>query len=536
MTYTVKDNCISCNVCQAQCPNGAIKPDEKQGTYWIDPTLCDGCPDLAVPLCIQTCEVDALVPLQPKKGRCKSTLLPVAIPSIFINQKTSPFASCMVMWETCNVLSQREALPWQPDADGQLCYRRSVNRNRGEIRFRLAADPEADEDVPMPVDQASKAIAQFDIRAACVHLIFAAHAMTLEHPWQQSFVINDQHIEKYLGLDKRKDLSKLEKLTLIKNLVYQSCQILVSLDWPRQGKVNAFSLDEHPVWQLLDTQYYFDEGAQGTQHLIGLGFTIQSGLWAKHFLNKHEYRAQTAFYQYGVLPQSLIKEVMNNWQQHEGAIRLLLWNLFKLRLGGDQRLKVSTLLEIAYGKARLQQARTVRGAHKRLLKTFESDLETLYHYGLKPLFDPVTYPADIQPFWFKVTEIPDDVDDALDFWIEDATRDNGLTDSAPRDKWQRLLNARILGFELSDEWQGNVRRRKPKKSRQKSKRWAVAKEKQELSGHEINAARQQQKLSQRALAERLGKSQSWIRDVERGRFKIKGDDQMRLREVLNIRC
>ncbi|MEL6778846.1 MAG: helix-turn-helix domain-containing protein [Cyanobacteria bacterium J06597_16] len=539
MAYTVKDNCIACDICQPQCPHGAIKPmDEKGGEekdgYWIDPTLCDGCPGLAVPLCVQACEVDALVPLQPKKGRCKSTLLPVAIPHIFINQKTTPFASCMVMWEACNILAQREALPWQPDADGHLCYQRAVNRNRGEMRFRLAADPEADEPMSMATDEALEAIATFDIRATCVHLIFAAYAMTIDYPWQKSFVLNDQHIEKYLGLDKRKDLSKLEKLTLIKNLVYQSCQILVSLDWPQQGKVKAFSLGEHPIWQLLDTQYYFDDGAQGAQHLIGLSFTIQAGQWAKHFLNKHDYRAQTAFYQYGVLPQSLIKEVMNNWQQHEGAVRLLLWNLFKLRLGGDQRMKVSTLLRLAYGEERVQKARTVRGAHKRLLKSFESDLETLYCYGLKPLFDPVTYPADIQPLWFKVTEIPDDVDDALDFWAEDANRTNGLTANAPRDKWQRLLNARILGFGLSDEWQGNVRRRTPKKRRKKSKHWAVSKERQKLSGKDINAARQQQKLSQRALAERLGKSQSWIRDVEKGRFTVKGDDQVRLREVLDI--
>jgi DNA-binding transcriptional regulator YiaG len=386
----------------------------------------------------------------------------------------------------------------------------------------------------MAADKASQAIARFDIRATCVHLIFAAYAMTIDFPWQNSFVINDQHIEKYLGLDKRKDLSKLDKLTLIKHWVYQSCQILVSLDWPRQGKVEAFSLDEQPIWQLLDTQYYFEEDAQGNQHLIGLGFTIRAGQWAKHFLNKHEYRAQTAFYQYGILPQSLLKEVMNNWQQHEGAIRMLLWNLFKLRLGGDQRMKISTLLQVAYGKERLQEAKTVRGAHKRLLKSFEGDLEALYHYGLKPLFDPVTYPSDIQPLWSKVIDIPDDVDDELDFWAEDANQANGLTDNAPRDKWQRLLNARIIGFEISDEWQGNVRRRPRKKRRKKSNPWTVGQKRKKLSGEDVNVARQQKKLSQRALAERMGKSQSWIRDIENGRFTLKGLDQARLREVLDI--
>ncbi|MGD1898383.1 MAG: helix-turn-helix domain-containing protein [Phormidesmis sp.] len=531
MTYTIKEDCVACDICQSQCPHGAIKTSDDQDGYWIDPTLCDGCPDVEIPRCVGACDVEALQPLPPKKGRCKSTLLPAAIPRIFLNRKTTPFASCMVMWEACNILAQRQALSWQTDADKKLCYTRLVNRGRGEMRFRLSADPEGEVPHPMAAGEAVEAIANFDIRAACVHLIFAAYAMTVDRPWQESFTLNDQHIEKYLGLEKRKDLTKLGKLTLIKNLVYQSCQILVTLDWPRQGKVLPFSLDEHPVWNLLDTEYYFEEDSQGSRHLIGLSFTVQAGQWAKHFLNKQDYRSQTAFYQYGTLPQSLLKEVMSNWQQHEGAIRILLWNLFKLRLGSEQRLKVGTSLGSAYGKERQQQATTVRGAHKRLLKTFERDLETLYYYGLKPLFDPDTYPQDIQPLWVRACEIPDDVDDALDFWADDANR--SLTENAPRDKWQRLLNARLLGFDLSEEWQKNTRRSAPKRRRKKSTAWAVTKTNR-LSGNDINVARQRQNITQRALAERLGKSQSWIRDIEKERFKINTEDQALLREVLDI--
>ncbi|MEL6603367.1 MAG: helix-turn-helix domain-containing protein [Cyanobacteria bacterium J06614_10] len=531
MTYTIKDDCISCDICQSQCPHGAIKPNIEGEGYWIDPTLCDGCPDVEVPRCVGACDVNALIPLPVKKGRCKSSLLPVAIPKIFLNRKTAPFASCMVVWETCNILAQRQSIPWQVDTDGDFYYHRPVNRKKGEMRFRLAVDPEIERPLAMKRDQAIAAIAHFDIRATCVHLIFAAYAMTLDHPWQETFVLNNQHIEHYLGLDKRKDLTKLEKLTLIKNLVHQSCQVLVGLKWPRQGKVNAFTLNEHPVWHLQETQYYFEEDAKGCRRLIGLSFTIRAGQWSKHFLNKQDYRSQKAFYQYGTLPQSLLKEVMSHWQQHEGAIRILLWNLFKFRLGNEQRMKVQTLLRIAYGEARLQQATTVRGAHKRLLKTFESDLETLHFYGLKPTFDPETYPTDIQPLWFRAAEIPDDVDEALDFWADEANR--SLTDNAPRDKWQRLLNARLLGFELSEDWQETVRRKVSKHRKKETKTWTTT-QKGRLSGSDINLARLRQKLSQRALAERLGKSQSWIRDVEKGRFKANVNDQALLRQVLNI--
>ena len=531
MAYTIKDGCIICDSCRPQCPTGAIKSESDRNGYWIDPTLCDNCKNLESPRCLQVCEVGSLSPLVPKKGRRKSTLLPAAISEIFLSGKTTPFASSMVIWEACNVLAQRHHLPWQTNDEGKFYYSRPVHRGRGEICFQLAVNPESDTLVPMSRNEAIDAIAQFDIRATCLHLIFAAYAATVDCPWEESFVLNDQHIEQYLGLDKRKDLTKLDKLTLIKELVYQSCQLIVGLDWPRQGKVQSFAPDEHPIWHLLNIEYYFEEDTKKDRHLIGLSFTIRAGIWAKHFLNKRDYRNQTAFYQYGTLPKSLLTEVMGNWQQHEGGVRILLWLLFKLRLGGDHRLTVRTLLRIAYGKDRLIEATTVRGAHKRLLKTFESDLETIYYYGLKPQFDPETYPDDIQPLWAKVADIPNDVDEALEFWVNDANQSRSLTDTAPRDKWQRLINARLLGFELSEEWQQTVRRRVPKRRRKQAQSVQAI----PLAGHDIKAARQRQKVTQRDLAERLGKSQSWVRDVEKGRFSISAEDYVRLQQTLNLK-
>ncbi|MGF1458095.1 MAG: hypothetical protein ACFBSG_03625 [Leptolyngbyaceae cyanobacterium] len=286
MPYTIKDGCVACDVCEPQCPNGAIKPrEEAVEGYWIDPTLCDGCQGLEVPRCVAVCNVGSPTLLQPKKGRLKSTLLPAAIPDIFLDGKNTPFASSMVMWETSNLLAQRQTLPWQSDDQGFATYCRPVRRGQGELRFRLAACPDDPAMEPMTPDAANEALAHFDLRAACVHLIFAAYAVTCDRPWEETFVLNDQHIERYLGLDKRKDLTKLDKLTLIKNLVNQSCSVLVAVDWPRQGKVQAFTIAEQFVWHLLDIQYFFEEDAEGCRHLIGLSFTLRAGLWAKSFLN-----------------------------------------------------------------------------------------------------------------------------------------------------------------------------------------------------------------------------------------------------------
>lgn len=529
MIYTIQNGCVACDSCRSECPRDAIKGVPDGEGYWIDPTLCDGCPDFEQPLCVSACERELPIPLVAKKGRCKSTSLPAAIPDIFLNGSTHPFASSLVIWETCNVLAQRQTLPWQVDPEGKLYHARAVRRGQGELRFRLAQDVESLE--PLAETEAGEALQQFGLRAACLHLIFAAYAMGSDRPWDESFELTHQHIEQYLGLDKRKDLTKLEKLTLIKDLIHQVCRCLITIDWPRQGKVQAFQLPEQAVWQLLGTEYYFEADAEGHRHLIGLRFVIQPGPWAEKFLNKQDYRRQTAFYQYGILPQSLLLEIMSQWQQHEGAVRLLLWLLFKLRLGGDQRMTVRTLLRIAYGEQKLTEATTVRGAHKRLLKTFENDLEVLFNYGLKPRFDPETYPAEIQPFWARVAAIPEEAEAALDFWTDDAHQALSLTQNAPRDKWQRLLNGRLLGFELAQDWQERPRQA-PKRRRRGSS--ATPSSQPQVSGQQVKSARQDQSLSQRALAEQLGKSQSWIRDIEKGRFSINRQDQALLKQVLDL--
>ena len=152
-----------------------------------------------------------------------------------------------------------------------------------------------------------------------------------------------RHIEQYLGLDKRKDLTQsLKNLRLIeiKDLV----QSVVAKSWFRAlatpgQRCSLSALARTPLsCMLLNTKYNSETEPAGDRKLIlSRRFGIYSyGPVTCHasFLTQRDYRRFIAFYQYGTLPQSLLTEVMSNWQQHEGAVRLLLWLLFKLRLGG----------------------------------------------------------------------------------------------------------------------------------------------------------------------------------------------------------
>lgn len=533
MAHTITNRCTQCGDCVPQCPRDAIRLED--GEFWIDPTLCNDCEGYAAePQCVSVCSIDLPpMPLQAKKGRCKTTIRSLPSPNLFANGKNNPFASAIVVWEACNVLAQRQSLPWEMDAAGKLYYERQVNSQRGTIAFRLTNDLISKSPVALDGAAAAAEMARWDVRAACLHLIYAAHAMALEQPWEQEFIISDRQIESYLGLEKRKDLSKLAKLTLIKELAQQPCKLQLDIRWSQQGQVRGFSLEQSRLWHLLEIQHHFQEDELGCKHLTGLTFRVRAGMWAKYFLNPRAARDNAAFYQYSSLPKSLLWTVTSLWQQHEGACRMLLWLLFKTKIGPEQRLTVPTFMRIAYGKAKVLRSASRREERKQLLRSFEGDLEVLNHYGLKPVFDPETYPPELQPLWAKLEDLPDDAEAALEFWTNDGSSNNRLTDAAPRGKWNRLMQARFLCFELPESWAIQSTQVSQKKTR-KTQRKDMTQPRSPLSSQQIIAARKNLQLSQRDLANHVGKSQSWVRDIESGRLRVSFKDQRLLLQVLGV--
>jgi DNA-binding transcriptional regulator YiaG len=289
------------------------------------------------------------------------------------------------------------------------------------------------------------------------------------------------------------------------------------------------------IWHMVAIHHHFEDDELGCKHLVGLTFRVRAGAWATYFLNQQGHWNRSAFYQYGNLPSCLLSEVMSHWQQHEGAVRMMLWLLFKTKMGYDQPVTIQTLMRVAYGEHRIAQAFTQSTFQKRLLKTFESDLETLYYYGIKPVFDPETYPIEIQPLWAKLAELPEDAEDALDFWTEDGSQQQRLTDSAPRGKWKRVINGRILQFDLPQTWETKQSPTSSRKRQHRKRKHAhTSAPSASLSKDQFVEARKKLHLSQRLLAEKIGKSQSWIRDIEHGRFQPSVQDQQLLCQILEI--
>ncbi|BBA36488.1 ferredoxin protein [Methylocaldum marinum] len=59
MALIITDECINCDVCEPECPNGAISQGEE--IYEINPALCTECVGhFDTPQCMEVCPVDCI--------------------------------------------------------------------------------------------------------------------------------------------------------------------------------------------------------------------------------------------------------------------------------------------------------------------------------------------------------------------------------------------------------------------------------------------------------------------------------------------
>ncbi len=73
MALIITDECINCDVCEPECPNGAISMGQEY--YQIDPDLCTECVGhFSTSQCVVVCPVDC-IPLDPSRIESQETLM-----------------------------------------------------------------------------------------------------------------------------------------------------------------------------------------------------------------------------------------------------------------------------------------------------------------------------------------------------------------------------------------------------------------------------------------------------------------------------
>lgn len=440
---------------------------------------------------------------------------PATNPELFANGITSNFATCKLLWESVNILTQRNDLQWQPDEDGKLAYTSILKDGRGRLIFWVTDNPEEQYPEALAGEAALAVIETFDIRAACMHLIYAAHVTTLDRPWEEEFVIDDAQISSYMGLDKRKDLTKEQRLKLIERISEQPAQILTFLHWPQQGNVESFYVEKSRLWEVA-IGYHGQRDIFGDIKCTGLTIRCRAGMWAKYFLNKRGSEEGNAFYQYGVLSKTLLQTITRVWQHSEGAARMLAWLSFRMRVSTNQVMLTSTLMEVAYGVEKVTAAQRDRDLRSELANTWDRDLLVLHEAGLAIEFDPVTYPSEIQPDW----------------------KEGGRGEKKrPKGFWEQLRNSRLYIHPPKEIAEGIAKLQRKKRTIDVDSRPVSPKPIRAGStfgGEQIRAARETRGWSQEELGKKMGKTKMWISLIERGKRSIKPEDASQLRAVLGL--
>ena len=73
MALRITDQCINCDVCEPECPNGAISMGEE--IYVIDPRKCTECVGhFGQPQCVVVCPVDC-IPLDLEHAETREQLM-----------------------------------------------------------------------------------------------------------------------------------------------------------------------------------------------------------------------------------------------------------------------------------------------------------------------------------------------------------------------------------------------------------------------------------------------------------------------------
>ena len=296
-----------------------------------------------------------------RRGRYRCIKRLPTSPDLFPDGKTNRMASNKLIWEGCNILTQAKNLGWVDSDKGSLCYQSPVAKGQGYVSFWVSDDLHGLNPAVLEGEVALALIDQFDIRAACIHLIYAAHATQLDRPWEQQFVLSDTQLERYLGLEQNRNFkNKQEKLNLLLALAKQPCSLLMYVSWPEKGAVGAFSVSRTWLWEIAEPILHYqncfhDEQGNpiGEKLLVGFTLKVRCGNWAQYFLNEEKRRNKSGYYEYGILSSGVLRDLMSLWHHHEGAARLMTWLLFKTRVNRNSPQTVEMLIKVAFGEKML---------------------------------------------------------------------------------------------------------------------------------------------------------------------------------------
>ena len=244
--------------------------------------------------------------------------------------------------------------------------------------------------------QAEQIIDKFGFNTVKLHLIFAAHTMNQDRPWDSKFSLKASDVIKYLGWDKRTDLPVHQKLSEIAKTAFVLDCLLVKSVWVegrnKKGGIDA-STPTGRMWNVVIDP----RGEQNSEGKIEkpkeVYITVQPGLIFHSFLNKAGSQLKEALYQFGYLAQDLLRI---DPYHDELALRLAIHLAMDSRVHVSGKYRVETLLKHLLPHTVIDQARSDKRKGYDLKQRWDNALRLLMNLRWQIQFDE-SYPSWLQP-------------------------------------------------------------------------------------------------------------------------------------------
>ena len=366
----------------------------------------------------------------------------------------------------------------------------------------------------LPWEEALQIIDKFGTNTAKLHLLFAAHTMRQEKPWESKFTLSANEIISELGWDKRTDLKNTQKLKEISKLAFALGCLTIQATWV-EGQGNnkvSCSVQTSRIWETyIDVRSGQLNLEQKIDEPTDVYITVRPGLWTDAFLNRAGCEAKQALYQFGYLAQDILKI---DPYHDDLALRLGLHLTVESRFHISGTYRVQTLLEALLPKTVINKALDNRDKARKLTNRWNHALKVLSE--LKKAFQiefcPTSYPKELRP---------------------------NSKARKPRGYFEQLLAAKItihppapipelLGANTKPQ-QIQAKLNSVKKVVRESTARAIP-----LTGTQIKNARKAKGWSQAKLAGLLGVSQRYISMFERGDRTPNSELFGKIQKILDI--
>lgn len=409
---------------------------------------------------------------------------------------------------TSSLNSQIRKDLWKKDSNGLAFFKhQSKGNSQNYVEHYIANSGDIE---ILPWEQAEQIIDNFGFDTVKLHLIFAAHTMNHERPWENKFTLKATDIVQYLGWDKRTDLPLHEKLHKIAQTAFVLDCLLVKSVWIEgknsKGGINA-STPVGRMWNIVvDPRGQLNiEGKVEKPEEVYI--TVQPGLIFHSFLNKAGNQMKEALYQFGYLAQNILQ--IDPYHE-ELALRLAIHLTMESRYHKSGLYRVETLLKAILPHLVIDEAILDKRKAYELKQRWDNALGLLSRLSWQIQFDK-SYPEWLQPNsqfpkpagWRKITIIERILQATIII--------------KPPEPIPELIKAKV-------KIQPSTNKQKLKSATPKTK----------LTGDQIREARTTKGWSQRTLAQCLNVTQTSIGFWENGKRTPSPKMEANLKKILEI--